>query len=183
MGAGRRSELPKDLARAPSRFQAWRGRRTGRRIPQPLWALAVRLANRHGVSHTAAVLGLDYYSLKKRVESAAREPASSSPPFVELPAPVVLGRQCQFELDNGAGATLRVDLVGYDAADVATLARTFWNAEACCRSHRRGRSYWPSSRPIPAAASTAWPSSAGNDSSTIPSSGPCSSSAIAEARR
>jgi hypothetical protein len=137
MGAGRHGELPKDLAQARSQFQAWRRRRTGARIPQQLWALAVRLVNRHGVSRTAAVLGLDYYSLKKRVESSAREPASSSPPFVELSAPVVLSRQCQFELDNGAGATLRVHLMGYDAADVATLARSFWNAESCCRSHRR----------------------------------------------
>jgi hypothetical protein len=38
-------------------------------------------------------------------------------------------RLCQFELDNGAGATLRLHLVGYDAADVAALARSLWNAE------------------------------------------------------
>ena len=137
MGTGRHGELPKDLARARSQFQAWRMRRTGHRIPQHLWALAVQLVNRHGVSRTAAVLGLDYYSLKKRAECAAREPASSRPAFVELPPPIVLTRQCQFELDNGVGATLRVHLVGYDAADVATLARSFWNAESCCRSHRR----------------------------------------------
>jgi len=129
MGARRRGELPQDLARARSRFQAWRGRRTGHLIPPQLWALAVQLVNRHGVSRTAAALGLDYYSLKKRVESLAREPVSSSPAFVELPAPVVLSRQCQFELDNGAGATLRLHLVGYDAADVAALARSLWNAE------------------------------------------------------
>ena len=100
MGAGRRGELPQDLARARSQFQAWRGQRTGRRIPQRLWDLAVRLVNRHGVSRTAAALGLDYYSLKKRADSAAREPESSCPAFVELPAPVVLTRQCQLELDN-----------------------------------------------------------------------------------
>jgi hypothetical protein len=93
--------------------------------------------NRHGVSRTAAVLGLDCYSLKKRAESGARDPASSRPAFVELPPPVVLARQCQFELDNGVGATLRVHLVGYDAADVATLARSFWYAESCCRSRLR----------------------------------------------
>jgi hypothetical protein len=83
------------------------------------------------------VLGLDYYSLKKRLEGAACAPASSGPAFVELPAPVVLSRQCQFELDNGAGATLRLHLVGYDTADIATLARSVWNAESCCRSRRR----------------------------------------------
>jgi hypothetical protein len=137
MRTGRRGELPKDLARARGQFQAWRGQRTGRRIPQQLWDLAVRLVNRHGVSRTATALGLDYYSLKKRADSAAREPVSNSPAFVELPAPVVLTRQCQFELDNGTGATLRLHLVGYDAADLATLARSFWNAEPCCKSHRR----------------------------------------------
>jgi hypothetical protein len=102
MGAGRRGELPKDLLQSRRRFQAWRERRSvGSRIPRPLWALAVRLANRPGVSRTDAVLGLDYYSLKKQVESAAREPASSSPAFVELPAPVVLSKQGQLEVNNG----------------------------------------------------------------------------------
>jgi hypothetical protein len=87
----------------------------GSRIPRPLWALAIRLGNRHGVSRTAAVLGLDYYSLKKRVEGAAGQPAAISPAFVALPAPVVISRQCQFELDNGAGGTLRLHL-GLDPA-------------------------------------------------------------------
>ncbi len=138
MGASADARWPKDLLQAWRRFRAWRQRRSlGSRIPRPLWALAARLANRHGVCRTAAVLGLDYYSLKKRVEGAALEAASSGPAFVEVPGPVVLGRQCQFELDNGAGATLRLHLAGYDAADVATLARSFWTAESCCRSHRR----------------------------------------------
>jgi hypothetical protein len=42
---------------------------------------------------------------------------------------MAVGKQCLFELDNGAGATMRVQLVGYDAVDVATLSRNFWNAE------------------------------------------------------
>jgi hypothetical protein len=130
MGATERGQLPTDLLRARSRFQAWRRRRpAGGRIPQRLWTLAVRLVNRHGVSRTAAVLGLDYYGLKERAEAAAEPPRSSSPAFVELPSPVVVGKQCLFELDDGAGATMRVQLVGYDAAEVGALARGFWNAE------------------------------------------------------
>ena len=75
MRTRQRSELPKDLAKGRRRFQAWRERRQGgRRIPQPLWALAVRLVSRHGISRTASALGLDYYSLKERVETAANEP-------------------------------------------------------------------------------------------------------------
>ena len=124
------NQLPEDLTRARSRFQAWRrGRRQpGSRIPKPLWALAVRLAKTHGVSRTATVLGLDYYGLKKQVEAAAEKPKSSKPAFVELPSPLGIGKQGRFELDNGAGARLCVQLVGYDTADVEALARGFWSA-------------------------------------------------------
>ena len=129
MGANARGTLPKDLMRGRTRFQAWRGRRkAGVRIPQPLWALAVRLVRTYGVSRTAAVLGLDYYGLKKRAEAAASRPQASGPAFVELPTPVLAGKHCLFELDNGTGATMRVQLTGYDAADVEALARGFWSA-------------------------------------------------------
>jgi hypothetical protein len=130
MGAGEHGQLPKDLVQGRNQFRAWRrGRLGGGRIPDRLWALAVRLVNRHGVSRTASALGLDYYSLKKRAEQAASEPQSSGPAFVELPSLGVVGKQCLFELDNRAGATMRVQLVGYDTADIEALARSFWNAE------------------------------------------------------
>jgi hypothetical protein len=60
VGTRQRGELPKDLAQARCRFEAWRERRLrGRRIPQPLWDLAVQLAGQHGVSRTATALGLN----------------------------------------------------------------------------------------------------------------------------
>jgi hypothetical protein len=124
------SELPEDLVRGRSRFQAWRRRRrhAGSRIPQSLWKLAVQLASTHGISRTATALGVDYYSLKKQVEaSAGSQPPSSNPSFLELPSPIV-SKQCLFELDNGSGATMRVQLVGYEAADVEALSRSFWGA-------------------------------------------------------
>lgn len=65
MGGRAQGGLPMDLARGRCQFQAWRARRTAARIPQTLWALAVRLVSRHGVSRTATALGLDYDSLKK----------------------------------------------------------------------------------------------------------------------
>lgn len=129
MGASERGELPKDLRRGRSQLQAWRERRTkGSRIPESLWALAIGLVDRHGVSRTSTALGLDYYSLKKRAEeAAARE--RPSPAFIELPSPVMVGKQCLFERDNSAGAKMRVQLVGYEAHEIETLARTLWNAE------------------------------------------------------
>ena len=127
--AAREHELPKDLARGRNQFQAWRvQRQAGRRIPQALWTLAVRLVKTHGVSRTATALGLDYYSLKKRADATAERPPATGPAFVELTSPVLVGKQALCELDNGAGATMRVQLVGYDAADVAALARSLWSA-------------------------------------------------------
>ena len=130
MDATSRGRLPNDLARAQVRFEAWRRQRqVGARIPQSLWALATRLVSRYGVSRTSSALGLDYYGLKKR---AASPPPSGVPSFIELRSPgtsVMTAKQCRFELANGTGATLRVELTSYDTADVEAIARTFWNAE------------------------------------------------------
>jgi hypothetical protein len=129
MGAIDGRGLPPDLVLGRSRFQAWRGeRKLGARIPRPLWDLAVRLAKVHGVCRTATALGLDYYSLQRRTGIAAVPTPSSNPAFVELPAQVLVGKECRIEFDNGAGATMRVRLVGCDAADVEALSRSFWNA-------------------------------------------------------
>ena len=85
MRASKGGELPKDLLQGRSRFQAWRQRRRTRsRIPDTLWALAVRLVKRHGLNPTARALGVDYYSLKKRAEATtASEPPAPGPTFVE----------------------------------------------------------------------------------------------------
>ena len=94
MGAIERGSLPADLVRGRTRFQAWRERRkAGERIPQSLWGLAVQLAKTHGVSRTAAALGLDYYSLKKRTESPATPRQSGGPAFVEFTAPGMVAKR------------------------------------------------------------------------------------------
>jgi hypothetical protein len=129
MDTSKREQLPPDLVRGRSQFQKWRGhRKAGGRIPEPLWAMATRLASAHGISRTAATLGLDYYRLRKRTEVAAGDPRESGPAFVELPTPVTVAKRCRLELDNGSGATMRVHLVGYDAADIEALSRGFWGA-------------------------------------------------------
>jgi hypothetical protein len=130
MGGRKSQELPPVLARAWDRFQDWRRKRKPKtRIPEPLWTLAVKLASAQGVCRTASVLGLDYYSLKKRLAAADGRTPATAPTFVELPAPLTVSKQCTLELDDGAGTTLRVRLVGYDAADVVALSCRLWNAE------------------------------------------------------
>ena len=130
MAANEQRALPEDLRRARSQFLAWRKQRQpGHRIPETLWQLAVRLVRTYGLSRTATALRLDYYRLKKQVAAATHPPESKRPAFVELPTPLVVGKQARFELDNGTGATLRVQLVGYEAADLEALTRRFWKAD------------------------------------------------------
>ena len=130
MGGRKRDQIPPVLARAQARFRDWRGKRTiGARIPKPLWTLAVKLAIAHGACRTASALDLDYYSLKKRLEAADGLQRATAPAFVELPAPLAIGKHCTFELGDGGGSTLRIQLVGYAVADVAALSCSLWNAE------------------------------------------------------
>jgi hypothetical protein len=129
MDTSQHGQLPPDLLGGQRRFRAWREhRKLGCRIPQSLWAMAIRLAESHGVSRTSMALGLDYYSLKKRAEGASAPPQPSGPAFLELTPPALVAKQCRLELDNGSGATMRVQLVGYDVADLEALSRSFWDA-------------------------------------------------------
>ncbi len=130
MGATHQSALPEDLQQAQNQFLVWRKQRQpGQRIPLSLWRLAVQLVRSHGLSRTATALGLDYYSLKKQVDTTASQPQPSAPAFVELPATCLVSKQARFELDNGAGASLRVQLVGYDATDIEALTCHFWKTQ------------------------------------------------------
>lgn len=128
MGGRKRSAVPADLANASERFEAWRSRRkVGSRVPEPLWALAVKLASDHGLRRTASLLKIDFDSLKKRVDD---EQARSHSPaaFLEVtPASLPAHGECVIELEDGAGGRMRVSLKGYDAPDLAALARSFWN--------------------------------------------------------
>ena len=58
-----------------------------------------------------------------------RHPGPAERPCLRRVAtPVIVAKRCRFELDNGSGATIRVQLVGYDAADIEALARGFGDA-------------------------------------------------------
>lgn len=132
MSTGKASDLPARLERTRRRFERWRRKRKGRsRIPETLWASAVKAADTYGLTRTARELRLDYYALKKRVE-----PANSAPPseegavatFVEL-APPVSGNsgECILELEDPGGAKMRVHLRGVEAPDLTALCRSFWS--------------------------------------------------------
>jgi len=108
----------------------------------------VKLAGVYGVCRTARTLGLDYYSLKQRVEAGEAHrrirpttsrgwPAPAGARFVELPplagAAELAARtadrlpECLLEFERADGAKLRVHLKGAAAPDLAALGRSFWD--------------------------------------------------------
>ena len=138
MGTKRTRDLPARLEGLRWRFERWRRTRKVRtRIPEPLWASAVKLATRYGIHQTAKVLRVDYYALKKRVEGGVAVTDSNVPrgadgaTFLELPAaPWVGSGECTLELEDAGGAKLRVHLKGFEAPDLAALSRSFWQSES-----------------------------------------------------
>ncbi len=125
--------IPAQLEKVRQRFEAWRRNRTVRtRIPDPLWAAAVKVAERHGVHRTAKALRIDYYGLKKRVEEGGESSANISvkgdvATFVELAGPFPAGSgECLVELEDVSGAKMRVHVKGAEAPDLVALSRSFW---------------------------------------------------------
>lgn len=149
-------DVPVALKRARGRLERWRRARRGRaRIPEELWGLAVEAVRTYGLNKTARALGLDYYSLKQRVASAADDPGGPArrrgpkaprvarpaevvPRFVELasgaaawvPARPGGVPECLVEFERAGGAKLRVHLKSLTVADVVALGRSFWSVDA-----------------------------------------------------
>ena len=124
--------LPAMLAAARNRFARWRSKRACRseRIPPALWKVAARCAVRFGIYRTARSLGLDYACLKRRVVPAGKPIQRSAEPFVELLPSVRLSQpECVVEVENRAGAKLRIELPGSAVPDVVELARRFGREE------------------------------------------------------
>jgi len=106
-------------------FDRWRrARPRGERIPLALWRSAVDLARSHGVSKTSQALGLDYYSLQRRLaETEAKRPAQAAA-FVELSLlPNPHAPRCQVEICDLGGGKVRVDLSGLSARELASFVR------------------------------------------------------------
>jgi len=141
MDGSKTRALPAGLEHVRRRFELWRqAHQTRSRIPDSLWAAAGRAAGRCGIHRTSRALRLDYYALKERVEqqsAAIAAPATmavanqrlpSVPAFLELVPPASIGScECTLELENAAGAKMRVHLKHIAMPDLAALSRSFWN--------------------------------------------------------
>ncbi len=134
-------DIPNSMRTVYQRFERWRSAHTGRLpIPERLWAAAVELARKHGVSDTAKVLRLEYGKLKRLAESASpvakapvagprRARSTALPAFVELMASQAAGvSECLIELEGRRGK-IRIQWKGTTAPDLGGLSRALWESK------------------------------------------------------
>jgi len=124
------------LEAVEKRFQRWRDGHEGReRIPEELWSAAAAAARVHGVHSTARRLHLEYLKLKgftdspssrrRRASSAVKTVGRTAPQFVELTSAAIVQPRCTVELQNTAGATLRIELQGADLSALSGITHAF----------------------------------------------------------
>jgi len=137
MGRSENSQQAPRLLRLAQQFATWRAQRSfGTRIPDRLWAAAVKAAASYGVHQTAKALRLDYYAIQRRVQSNGSQRDTTRaedplPAFVELPASTLAtaAGECILEFEKPEGSKLRVHLKGVQVPDLLALGAGFWNAE------------------------------------------------------
>ena len=119
------------LSEVKEQFKTWRkSRKSLRPIPAQLWAAAVDLTAKHSISQIAKELVLDYSTLKKRAAVKKNAGAASMSPsgFIEVnlepPAAVA---ECIVEMQDIAGAKMRMHFRGRPDFDLLELAKAFWS--------------------------------------------------------
>ena len=124
--------IPADMEELRQEFESWRSTHTHRsRIPETLWASAVKLSRQHGLHRTAKALRLDYTKLKALAGGNSAGKRKETPAFVELLSPPASSSpECVVELENARGKKMRIHLRGVTAPDVALLSRIFWSSRA-----------------------------------------------------
>src|ERR1017187_5243513 len=94
------------LEEAKTRFEEWRQKRRGKAaIPDELWATAVEVARKEGVSRTSTELRVEWNHLKRRMAAASGTSRRTAPPaFMELVASATpLLPECTIELEGRRG--------------------------------------------------------------------------------
>ncbi len=136
------------LGELRQQFERWRaGRVRGERIPEAMWAAAVKEVRTAGAYRVARALRLDYAMLKHRAASNAKGNGKTRvavrstavvPRFVELltstasampTAPATSGRaECVVVMENVRGAKMRVELNAAGLSGLASMCSAFWSA-------------------------------------------------------
>jgi len=120
-----------NLSEVKEQFKTWRKARKGLRpIPKKLWAAAVSLTTQHSISQISKELVVDYSALKKRAAVKKKDTAAKMSPtdFIEVNLePPVAVSECIVEMQDIAGAKMRMHFRGKTDFDLLQLAKTFWS--------------------------------------------------------
>ena len=116
------------LEEAKARFEEWRRHRQGKAaIPDELWAIAVEVARKEGVSRTSTELRVEWNHLKRRMAASGASGRTAPPAFVELVPSTQSLPECTIELEGRRGK-LRIWVNGAPASYLAALSRELWES-------------------------------------------------------
>ena len=114
-----------EVAPVARALETWRKtRKPGQSIPEPLWRQMAALGRRHGISRVCQALGLDYHSLKGRVEESAGAPdfveVKTAPPSDHPPG-------CTAQLEDGRGRKVLLRWSSCPGPELLGVVQAFWN--------------------------------------------------------
>ena len=125
MGSSKKKRLPAAVGELLAQVETWRRTREKRGpMPEELWSEAVLLAKEHGTCRIARAVGIDYVSLRGRLERSGTAPTrqdESSGDFVELPTMAPACREPGRTVEGGAGSTAQLVEAGVEATATVEL--------------------------------------------------------------
>ena len=119
------------LKKVQAKFESWRKtRKSCGPIPESLWDAAISLAGSYSVHQISKGLRLNHTAVKDRVEISRNIIPEEGPQttFVELPPlnqPMPI-EEFSLDLENKAGAKMKIHVKGHTDIDLLALTQTFW---------------------------------------------------------
>jgi len=126
-----KSSRKPSLKKVQGQFSNWRKTRKSRGpIPEALWDAAISLAGSYSVHQISKGLRLNHTAVKDRVEISRNIIIEEAPQttFVELPPlnqPMSI-EEFRLDLENKAGAKMKIHVKGHTDIDLLALTQTFW---------------------------------------------------------
>lgn len=120
------------LKQVQTQFENWRKTRKSRGfIPEALWDAAISLAGPYSLHQISKGLRLNHTALKARVEISRNVTPEEAAPtaFIELPPfnQPPLSDEFSLDLENAAGAKMRIHIKGLAGIDLLSLTKAFWS--------------------------------------------------------
>jgi len=119
------------LKKVQAKFESWRKtRKSCGPIPESLWDAAISLTGSYSVHQISKGLRLNHTAVKDRVEISRNIIPGEAPQttFVELPPlnqPMPI-EEFSLDLENKAGAKMKIHVKGHTDIDLLALTQTFW---------------------------------------------------------